>query len=144
LRWGGGDALANGYSGTNYTDRQWPCPVGYHVPSIGEWWGLITARHTANSSHWGTYNTSNGLSYISGWWAADLANFQADTKLPLAGNRDYGSASTVYNQGDLAFYWSSSSGSPNARSLYLNSSYVIAISNDNRANAFSLRCFQDS
>jgi uncharacterized protein (TIGR02145 family) len=60
----------------------------------------------------------------------------------LAGNRNYDSSATVYNQGNNSNYWSSSPNGSNARNLNLNTSNVNANNNNNRANGFSLRCFK--
>jgi hypothetical protein len=84
------------------------------------------------------------LSYINSRSDADFAKFQADTKLPLAGYRYFDSAASVYDQGYLGIYWSSSPIGPYAYILYFDPSHVDARGNNNRANALSLRCFQDS
>jgi hypothetical protein len=67
-----------------------------------------------------------------------------DLKLPFAGNRYYGSASSIGLQGGYGNYWSSSPGSTRARYLDLDSSGVSADYDSNRANGFSVRCFKDS
>ncbi|MDR0860407.1 MAG: hypothetical protein LBO09_05570 [Candidatus Peribacteria bacterium] len=70
--------------------------------------------------------------------------FRNDFLIPLAGYRSYDSSATVFYQGYYALYWSSSPYSTNARYLYFNPSYVYSNDYDNRAYAFSLRCFQNS
>ena len=65
-------------------------------------------------------------------------------KLPFAG---YYWDASLYDQGSNGVYWSSSSssaGSNNARSLYLDSSYVYANNDVSRAYGYSVRCFKDS
>jgi uncharacterized protein (TIGR02145 family) len=143
LRWGSGDTLANWYGGTNYTGRQWPCPAGFHVPSAGEWGGLVTVRWNIVTSDGSSLNISNGLPYFDNN-IAKATQFRDDFLLPSVGARDYGSAATVYDQGNEAIYWSSSTSDIFARNLYLVSSGdVYANGSSSRANGFSVRCFQD-
>jgi uncharacterized protein (TIGR02145 family) len=112
------------------------------VPSAGEWGGLITVRNNVNS-HSGNYKENNGHSYITNRKDTDLAEFQADTKLPLVGFRHYASVSNIKNQGFHAYYWSSSPYSIYARSLYFDSYQVLASYAENRAFGYSVRCFKN-
>ena len=107
------------------TDRQWPCPDGYHVPDTLEWkavWSLLKA-------------------WDSGYIVRDTLN------LPFAGYRAKGQF--VYNMGTIGRYWSSTpSDISNAYYLYFKSP-SISIPNDwqsyySRSHGFSVRCFQNS
>jgi hypothetical protein len=86
-------------------------------------------------------DTSSGLPYFSDTTKA--TQFRNDLKLPFAGYRNYGSASSVYDQGSYGYYWSSSPNSTPARSLRLYSSIVGAYYNNDRAYGFSVRCFKN-
>ena len=122
----------------NWDTRQWPCPDGYHVPSMWEWNALITYWYnTKNPSSTKSYTSLNSF---------NDSTFKTAFKLPLAGGRSSSNAS-LYNQGSDGNYWSSSptsASSSNARLLYLYSSDVHANSNYYRAYGFSVRCFKDS
>jgi uncharacterized protein (TIGR02145 family) len=113
------------------------------VPSVGEWSGLVMTRWNAVGSGGDSINVDagSGLPYFSN--TAKATKFRNDFLLPLAGYRYYDSASTVYDQGYHAHYWSSSPGSTNARRLYLPSSGVNAYGTNARAHGFSVRCFQN-
>lgn len=65
--------------------------------------------------------------------------------VPLAGYR-HRSYATLTSLGTLASLWSSSyyDNYREARSLYVNSSEVEANPKNNRASAYSIRCFKDS
>jgi uncharacterized protein (TIGR02145 family) len=142
LRGGTGDTQSN-RTGKD-TDRQWPCPIGYHVPSAYEWWGLLQTWYNVNSGAIGgiLQNTWTGLPYISTGSVGEM--FRNDFLLPLAGYRNYDSSATIHGQGAYANYWSSSPLNTLARTLNFNPSSVNASNNNNRANGFTVRCFQNS
>ena len=135
---------------TNYTWRQWPCEEWYHVPSAWEWQELMMLWCNANPDicSWreiviqnGGYEWGNNLS-SDGIWTA----FSSDLLLPFAGNRVYYDG-IVYDQGDYAFYWSSSPrGASNSKDtwlLILSPDYVDPSYNRNRAFGQSIRCFKN-
>lgn len=106
---------------------QWPCPDGFHVPLQTEWEWLNTIMTSLSLTTWD--------------------NWRINLHIPFAGRRVPTTAGFA-NQGSNGFYWSSSpygSDRPDyARSLYLNSSSVIASNNYGRATGFSVRCFKNS
>ncbi|MDR2540487.1 MAG: hypothetical protein LBD11_01580 [Candidatus Peribacteria bacterium] len=73
LRGGAGDNGAIEGAGTD-ADRQGPCPAGFHVPSAGEWGGLLSTRWNATSGDLDSnvkadvyYDYNNGLPYFDYW-----------------------------------------------------------------------------
>ena len=127
----------------NPTERQWPCPLYYHVPSIGEWWLLV--KYWKDTYATGvTLSGSNNLYNFSD--GAAIANFQTYFKLPFAGSREYSDAH-LNLQGSYGDYWSSS---PNGSRYTYNFamdeplSYVNTIGYRSRAFGFSVRCFKNN
>ena len=145
LWWWIGDAQANNWwlDTNNPTDRQWPCPEWYHVPSAWEWWLLVkyygdiyTTPVALNVSNWLYYFTDTDAS----------SGFRGSFHIPFAGYRNYGTASP-YFQGSYGDYWSSSPyeiDSPKlAHNLNLSSSIVYANGYSRRALGQSVRCFSN-
>jgi len=108
------------------SDKQWPCPTWYHVPSTTEWKWIYDNWDRANTV------TSNKRTQ----WASDLL-------IPFAGYR-YNSSAGVNFQGSYGYYWSSSRyNADNAYYLRFSSSALLPL-NDYRALGFSVRCFKNS
>jgi uncharacterized protein (TIGR02145 family) len=155
LRWGSGDVQANERSSTNYTERQWPCPDGFHVPSAGEWWRLVSIRRKATLGDFSYekddiyYHGNEGLPYLydcqgDGSLCEVMGiRFMNDFLLPLAGHRNYDSASLTDDQGDYGNYWSSSPTTIYAHSLRFLPFSVSANYSSSRAYGFSVRCFKN-
>ena len=130
LWWWTWDSLETRWEWTD-EDRQWPCPVGYHVPSTLEW----------NFA----YNVWNSSEEKSTDEDSDYKNFVKDFKLPFAGYRSYYDV-TVSSQGTYGYYLSSSpvSNSTSVYALYMkndwtfNTQYSVATS-----YGYSLRCFKN-
>jgi len=110
-----------------YSDMQWPCPVGFHVPSTKEWQWLKTIIRWLSLTTWDD-------------WRINL-------HMPFAGYRDFSTAD-LSDQGSDGYYWSSSpygSDYPDsAHRLDLDSSSVYADYISPRAYGFSVRCFKNS
>jgi len=150
LWWWANDVSNNGYWYTwwvvlNLTWRQWPCPDGYHVPSIWEWWSVLSRWASGYALSWNniTIKWTTPLTYFENNWNASTA-FIDYFMVPLAGYRHRNYA-TLTNLGTLASLWSSSyyNSYRYARSFYINSSKVMASPTNNRASAYSIRCFKD-
>lgn len=74
------------------------------------------------------------------WHTEATANKFRDTlKLPLAGYRDYSSASFT-NQGARGGYWSSSTSGTSGYGVVLSSTQVFPANYVNRALGWSVRC----
>ena len=112
------------------TDMQWPCPTGYHVPSIDEWTNLINAWIDlwAWTSTWG----SNMSIYLKLPFAWD--------RLTVSGN--------IENQWTIWNYWSCSpwevSWQQRAWRFYISSSTISAWWRVYRVYWYSIRPFKDT
>ena len=124
----------------NVTGRQWPCQEWYHVPSIWEWNQVLEYWAEENEIE---LEDDGGLKY--NYTTLDWLKFQEDFKIPFAGYR-YNFVAKVYSMGYYAYLWSSSPlvGNVSARGFYLGPSEANANDSNNRAFAYSLRCFKDS
>ncbi len=107
--------------------RKWPCDPWYHIPTQAE-------------RQW-LYNTWLSL---NPWQGANWNLFRDTLKLPLAGLRDYDSASSVNVQGSYGYYWSSTPNGQYARTLLFFASYLNPGLTYYRALGFSVRCFKNS
>ncbi len=108
------------------TQRKWPCEAWYHVPTQAERQWLYNTWLSLNPWQWANWNL-----------------FRDTLKLPMAGLRYYGSASSVDFQGSYSFYWSSTPDGQKARYLDFNASYVNPGYTTYRAYGFSVRCFKN-
>ncbi len=108
------DNLWQGVSGTNN-----PCPAGFRLPTDTE---LATERTSWNS------NNSAGA-------------FASPLRLISAGHRSSVSG-TVFDEGNLGFYWSSTVIAMLSLSLQFQSDSSEVI-NQRRASGFSIRCLKD-
>ena len=127
--------------------RQWPCPEWWHVPSAWEWSMLVNYWYYTNySAH---PSLSSNLYYFSD--STKREAFMNYFNIPFAGRRDYSDAS-LYGQGFIGSYWSSSpdsvsspdSASSNYTRLLSLDSYVDTSDYLSRAYGRSVRCFKDS
>lgn len=110
----------------NYLAMQWPAPTWYHVPTKSEWSAIYTALVT-----------DFGLS-------ANSSTMKTYLKMPLAGFRDYSSASAI-DQSSYAVYWSSTASSAGeAYYLFFSSSTLDTQNSSNRSNGASVRCFKNT
>ena len=98
-------------------------------------------------TYWYNSNPNNTKKSLTSLNSFSDGTFKTDFKLPLAGIRDRSSSVSLFGQGSLGRYWSSSphsAGSYYARGLYLDSSSVNANGSNDRAIGYSVRCFKDS
>jgi uncharacterized protein (TIGR02145 family) len=118
------------------------CPAGWHVPSAGEWSGLIA--HLGGEEHAGgrlrEIGTSHWIAPNKG--ATDEAGF---TALPGGFRRIGGAFSGV---GGYGRWWSATEseyGVDNASNTYLSYSTTTAVlRSDNKGEGYSVRCVRDT
>ena len=124
------------WSSSNVSDKQWPCPAWYHIPSNTEWQNIYDAFTTwkSTTTEWTAFCDSLTISKC----------FAAKLKLPFAGFR-YPPNSNVVTQGEDGYYWSSTHYDyNNAYRLYFDSSNIYPQGDDNRVYGVSVRCLKDS
>ena len=127
LRGGEGDTTSSNGAGT-HTDRRWPCPEGYHIPSVLEWKQLFDL----GESLW-YRSSSNGEERRDRLF------------LPVAGWCDYFYATVDY-QDIYGLYWSSSPFADvySAYDLGFDASNVLSQNINSRSDAHSVRCLKNS
>ncbi len=105
-------------------EKRWPCPDGYHVPTIWEWKYLYN-YFLANES-------GESLSTL----------FSELFKLPLAWYRGRKDAKTG-SQNVYGNYWSSSTSGDSVYSVYFGEWKIIpdSLTNWKKTSGFSVRCF---
>jgi uncharacterized protein (TIGR02145 family) len=109
---------SNLWQGVNGVNN--PCPSGYRLPT--------NAELDAERASWSQNNSAGA--------------FASPLKLPVAGNRSFGSGS-LNNVGTRGFYWSSSVvGTFSASSLDFDSSSAVMFTSS-RAFGLSVRCFKN-
>ena len=133
------------YKSSNlYTDRQWPCPEWYHVPSAWEWSMLLKYRGDTYAS-WKIVQLANKFYYLED--KELVKQFINYFNIPFAWSRDY-------LQGDISWKgsrtWASfrssspkSSGPQLAWQMGVESSHISPNSNNFNAFGASVRCFKD-
>ena len=86
------------WNSTSILDKQWPCPVWYHVPSMDEWQWIYE-----------TFCNINGFAIVGlnniAW---RIEQFSKTLKLPFAGIDNHRvSPHSIDLRGSWMFYWSS-------------------------------------
>ena len=129
--WWGSDNNALVYPVNNPTQRQWPCPTWYHVPSEWEWAALLD-MWAWTDTNWDNNNNSGD------------EIFRNDFKIPFAGLRNFADGSFV-DCGISTHLWSSSHSVGNERvwSLLIYGNHA-QLNRYYMAYAFPVRCFKDS
>ena len=117
------------------------CPVGWHLPTLSEWFVLLSAVNGANYGGNELKATSgwNDRSYPGSGNGTDAYSFAA---LP-AGYR--ASSGYFYEEGDYAYFWSSTEytvSDANVVYLYYKTNAVVQHIGD-RAHGLSVRCVKD-
>ena len=128
----------------NITNRQWPCPDGYHVPSVWEWNNLVRLWASAYTWAWNNLSIStdsDGLSEFSDHSA--VTKFLQDFVIPLAGGRGDSYDGVLYYGGFTALWSSSPSNGSSSKILYYYDD-TIERTNDYRWYGESVRCFKDN
>ena len=113
------------WTSSRQSDKQWPCPAWYHVPTTAEWKAIYDALDLSSSED-------------------SRITLQTTLHLPMAGYR-FRANSNVYDQGSYGYYWSSSRlNASNAYHLYFDSSAIRPQDSNRRSYGFSVRCLKDS
>lgn len=108
------------------SDMQWPCPNGFHVPTVDDWQWLNTIMTWLSITTWN-------------WWRTCF-------HMPFAWERWYSNASTS-SQNSMGMYWSSSnyvSADDYARRLTLYPSFLYYNDSTYRAEGHPIRWFKDT
>jgi len=131
FRWDSSNNSNLWWNNGSESNRQWPCPDGYHVPTDNEFLGMI--------NNWKKSENYTNTNFSSQW--------SLDFLMPLAGYRDRDTSSVNY-QGTQGYYWSSTAynllNNGNAYNLNFSSSSLQTQSGYGRALGFSVRCFRNS
>ena len=117
----------------NYTDRQWPCPNWWHIPTKKEWEDVVNYWTVWESDQWKwVLNSSN------------INDFRNYFKLPLAWERGRtaGSISQVWLQ------WNYDTTQPNNWAPFIlrisTTGWIVnSTTNYNQVNWYSVRCFKN-
>ena len=112
------------------SDRQWPCPTEYYIPSVNDYIKIYNSRNSANK--------------INSYRWRQLSN---DLLLPFAWCRNEGLSYKIMSQGTMWLYWSSSpSTTNNGRWFYfrIESSSIDPKYHYNRSYWRNIRCFKNS
>ncbi len=153
-QWGRSDFVATantssgaifGWNSTAATYGSWidarktandPCPPGFRVPTIEQWYGVINYNIESRTGSW-TDSTTNFTSAIH--WGPDEST--KTLTLPAGGYRHHDDG-TLTNCGFSGIYWSSTATNFWTWNLSFDSNYATTGFND-RANGASVRCISD-
>ncbi len=142
LRWWEWDDDTNWWGLTSnnpITDRQWPCPEWYHIPSIWEWNELKVIWY---NNEYGTDLSIDDFGHLASYDTPINEAIAGDLLIPFAWLRD---AWWDLVHGQITMLWSSTPDDVYADYLELlhDSRYHIFADYDYRATAVSVRCFKN-
>ena len=111
----------------NDKDKQWPCPIWYHVPDKDEFNAIINKFNTLKENEWFCNNTN------------EKECFAEKLKLPFAWYKwtDYPSYGYEWN------YWTSSPSWLYTYKLWVNK-YNLNVGATTDTNLYSIRCFKNN
>lgn len=121
------------------TERKWPCPEWFHVPSFGEihklfklWIDIKYSDDIEKKEH---------VRWMSIWggWNQIWREFSNDLLLPMAWWIRFDGKATPHDQESEWFYWMSSPW----RFLNFHSYMIVEYAESYRAATFPVRCFKD-
>ena len=126
-------------TGNPRTERKWPCPEWFHVPSFWEihklfklWIDIKYPDDIAKKEH---------VRWMSIWggWNQIWREFSNDLLLPMAWWIRFDGKATPHDQESEWFYWMSSPG----RFLNFHSYMIVEYAESYRAATFPVRCFKN-
>jgi uncharacterized protein (TIGR02145 family) len=109
------------------------CPVGYKLPTPGEWDVEIDSWNTVKKLLNNTHSTSKKYMY---------GTLRKSLILPMSGVRD-GVNGGVYRVDSQGNYWSASVSGLNARNITFGPSTSVTWGNSTRARGYAVRCIKD-
>ena len=125
-------------TGNPRTERKWPCPEWFHVPSLGEihkllklWIDIKYPNDTWKKEQIRWMAINGGLQFAK--------EFSNDLLLPMAWWIRFDWKATPHNQWYEWYYWMSSPG----RFLNFHSYMIVEYAESYRAATFPVRCFKD-
>jgi uncharacterized protein (TIGR02145 family) len=109
-----------------WTNPQWPCPTGWHIPSKNDW--QLACNNILSTT------CSNNMAYNS--------LIATKLRLPFAGYRNWYDGN-YSNQSVEASYWSSTPNSTYAYFMFFNPSFIYPVSGNYRVYGYSVRCLKN-
>ena len=124
-------------TGNPRTERKWPCPEWFHVPSFGEihklfklWIDIKYPNDIEKKEH---------VRWMAIWDRWISTEFGNDLLLPRAWWIRFDGKATPHNQWSIWYYWMSSPW----RFLRFDNNGIVEYSESYRAATFPIRCFKD-
>ena len=126
-------------TGNPRTERKWPCPEWFHVPSLGEIHKLF--KLWIDIKYPDDIEKKEHVRWMSIWggWNQIWREFSNDLLLPMAWWIRFDGKATPHDQESEWFYWMSSPG----RFLNFHSYMIVEYAESYRAATFPVRCFKD-
>ena len=144
IGWSSTDPMRNSNGGdtwdsTNAEGTKWalendPCPNGWRVPTITEFYQCLLADETKVKNEWTTLNGVNGYKLTD----KDTGNF---IFMPAAGSRYYSNG--ALESVGYGLYWSSSKSDTYASGWSFGSGGIDTDSGSTRARGYSVRCVKE-
>ena len=126
-------------TGNPRTERKWPCPEWFHVPSFGEIHKLF--KLWIDIKYPDDIEKKEHVRWMSIWggWNQIWREFSNDLLLPMAWWIRFDGKATPHDQESEWFYWMSSPG----RFLNFHSYMIVEYAESYRAATFPVRCFKN-
>ena len=126
-------------TGNPRTERKWPCPEWYHVPSFGEIHKLF--KLWIDIKYPDDIEKKEHVRWMSIWGGGNQIwrEFSNDLLLPMAWWIRFDGRATPHDQGSEWFYWMSSPW----RFLNFHSYMIVEYAESYRAATFPIRCFKN-
>ncbi len=126
-------------TGNPRTERKWPCPEWFHVPSFGEIHKLF--KLWIDIKYPDDIEKKEHVKWMSIWggWNQIWREFSNDLLLPMAWWIRFDGKATPHDQESEWFYWMSSPW----RFLNFHSYMIVEYAESYRAATFPVRCFKN-
>jgi len=126
-------------TGNPRTERKWPCPGWFHVPSFGEIHKLF--KLWVDIKYPDDIEKKKHVRWMSIWGGGNQIwrEFSNDLLLPMAWWIRFDGNTTPHDQESEWFYWMSSPG----RFLNFHSYMIVEYAESYRAATFPVRCFKN-
>ena len=126
-----------------FNQRQWPCPIWYHIPSIWEWSKLLEFWAYEYTWAWNMLTLSKDTNNSLNKFSDQLASSEILKRLNIPISRQRNNNSII-DDSNLFLLWASSQNGSSAFRLFWQNGTVSTSALSSKINWIPIRCFYNS